>query len=138
MGVIVRGRVVIAIVLLVGVLPAGAANRSSPLRASADFDATGKMTNQVPKGWISSSSYNQARGTFVIDFATGLFSTTPSCRVSNQGTRIPGKQSPDLSFDAFPQPVSAYPDDVVILNSITPKRDSHSLPASEVVCVGTP
>jgi hypothetical protein len=138
MGVIVRGRVVIAIVLLVGALPAGAANRSSPLRASANFDATGKITSQVPKGWISSSSYDQAKGTLVIGFATGLFSTTPSCTISNQGTRISGKQSPDLSFDAFPQPVSAYPDGVVILNSITPRGDSHSLPASEVVCVGTP
>jgi len=130
---IARELVVIAIVLFACPFFAGAASQPSGLRASANFNATGKITNQVPNGWIRSSSYDQAKGTLIIDFAKGLFSTTPNCTIN------PNKfanQSPPLSWDAFPQPVSAYPDGVVIIDSITPKRRAHPLSASQIVCVG--
>jgi hypothetical protein len=132
---ITSGLGVIAVVLSVGVLHAGAATRSPTLSASANFDATGKITNQVPKGWISSSSYNESEGTFVLNFADGLFSKPPNCTVNSLNSKI---QSAELHADAFPQPVSTYSDAVVIIDSLTPKKNANSLPASQIVCVGTP
>ena len=121
------------VLLLVAVLPAGAANRS-PLRLSARFDTTGKISGQVPQGWISSSSYDSSKGTLTIDFAPGVFSTTPSCTVIPNSISRPSR----LSSDGFPQPSSIYPDGIIIVGSIVPKGNAHLLPASQLVCVGLP
>ena len=133
MGVIARGFAVLVVVLLVGIFPAGAANQSSKLRASAHFDAAGNITNQVPNAWISSSSYDPSSGTFVIEFANGLFASTPHCTINTDNTPI---QPRAQAWDAFPQPMSAFSGGVVIVDSITPERHAHSLAASKLVCVG--
>jgi len=133
MGVSARELAVIAMVLLVGVYPAGAANQSAMVRASAHFDGAGNITNQVPKAWISSFSYDPSSGTFVIEFANGLFASSPQCTINTDNTPA---QPRAQAWDAFPQPISAFPGGVVIVDSITPVRHTHSLAASKLVCVG--
>ena len=133
MGVIAREVAVIAMVLVVGVFPADAANQSAKLRASAHFDAAGNITNQVPNAWINSSSYDPSSGTFVIEFANGLFASTPHCTINTDNTPT---QPRAQAWDAFPQPISAFSGGVVIVDSITPERHAHSLPSAKLVCVG--
>jgi hypothetical protein len=134
MRLVARGLVVIVLVLSAGAFCAGAATQAPKLRVSANFDATGKIISQVPNGWIRATSYDATDGTLTIDFAEDLFSTTPNCTVNvNHSVSQPSR----LFSDAFPQPVSTFSDGVVILDSIAPKRNGHSLPAAQVVCVGT-
>jgi hypothetical protein len=135
MRLIARTLGVMFIALSASALCAGATSPTP--QESASFDGAGKMTNQMPNGWISSTAYNQTDGTLTIDFHKGLFSTAPNCAVSTHGPVASVKQSPELLADAFPQVVAAYPDRIVVLDSITPKGKD-SLSAFQLVCGGTP
>jgi hypothetical protein len=133
MRLIARELGMIAIVLSVGAFCVGAAAR--PLNSkSAHFNGTGTITKQLPSGWISSSSYNLDDGTIIVNFAPGLFSAPPNCTIRTDDS--PNKSS-SIYWNTFPQPISAFSDGVVIMDSIDPKRHAHPLRPFGLVCVGS-